>query len=723
MPQIIDATVVNQALDISGNGGDKLIRLRNGNLYAIAHNGSGGRFYIYKSTNDGKSWSQFATSNSASIQDANLATDGINIYAMVHFNNNNCLFYGYDDNGNALPTSLFTSYGQTALGKGSMKIIGKDVHYFYSAITSSFPNSFNIRCVKGAINADGSVTWAVVEQMTSANSPGFNFNNPSLVLNDNNRLGLLVEYTTTTNKYIGCFYYNGNSWLGSGTAVYNGLNYAQSSPSAIFVPPSVNGSPNGLYGTAWHGTDSTSGGVNYIRFSKSVDGIGAAWSTALRLVQGQNPILTANKKGHLFIEYERGGNTYFIKSTDNGDNWSSEQLKGVGVNPSTLFDPNFEVDFSVPLSIRKVASSVLFNGSWTQTGISVPTGDIGIKTDKNNLLSYNITTDGEMSEVVEKVNGVEVARKTLTSGESTIVGLSQEQWDAVRFGKYAEYFHPTNIVPILSSEWEQGTYSNTGIGNPLTPVSSATTLRLKTPLTVMPNTKYSISVSNGYKLIVMETDASGNMLVHHGNFATNYKITTNSNTVNLLFILANSGDATIVSNDISKADVKVIFKKDSTLNALTIEMGSEKWTYTFDKRLAEDADISSAVKAVKDVNEVYLPAVKQVLVDKVGGNAEYSFEEIISKAEMGKKSRIGTSVTNSSRMLTVTGLPFRPTTIEASLNNTILLIYDEEITNDARYRVGTSLFPVSQNGGSITDSSFSLYTEYANTQINWKVVG
>jgi hypothetical protein len=42
-------------------------------------------------------------------------------------------------------------------------------------------------------------------------------------------------------------------------------------------------------------------------------------------------------------------------------------------------------------------------------------------------------------------------------------------------------------------------------------------------------------------------------------------------------------------------------------NTLTIEMGDQKWTYTFDKRLATDADILSAVKAAKDVSETITP--------------------------------------------------------------------------------------------------------------------
>ena len=77
------------------------------------------------------------------------------------------------------------------------------------------------------------------------------------------------------------------------------------------------------------------------------------------------------------------------------------------------------------------------NGTWTTVTISVPQGYIGQKTsaDKNNLLSYNITTDGTMSNITEKINGTVVNTRTSpTSGQQFTVSLTQEQWDAIKFG-------------------------------------------------------------------------------------------------------------------------------------------------------------------------------------------------------------------------------------------------------------------------------------------------
>lgn len=182
--------------------------------------------------------------------------------------------------------------------------------------------------------------------------------------------------------------------------------------------------------------------------------------------------------------------------------------------------------------------------------ISVTPGDIGQKTDKNNLLTYSITTDGEMSTITEKINGTVVNTRTATSGQAVKLGLTQEQWDAIRFGRYA--------------------------------------------------------------------DATGGK------------------------------------------------------NTLTVEMGSDKWTYTFDKRLATDADILSAVKATQDSNEVYLPAVKKQLADAInakGGSVSADADWLtmiggLNGVTVGKKWASGTvSITTSNKDIVVSGLTFTPSVV------------------------------------------------------------
>ena len=174
------------------------------------------------------------------------------------------------------------------------------------------------------------------------------------------------------------------------------------------------------------------------------------------------------------------------------------------------------------------------------TTISVTPGYIGQKTsaDKSNILSYSITTDGEMSDIIEKINGVTIATRTNpTSGQQFTVSLSQEQWDAIKYG-------------------------------------------------------------NGH--------------------------------------------------------------------TLTIEMGSDTWTYTFDKRLNANDDILSAVKGVQDL-EAHLNAIKAQLAAAIrakGGtvndtDAWSAFVSAVSGIPV-KKWASGNISINGSSLGTVSGLSFKP---------------------------------------------------------------
>lgn len=500
MPAVTDATVVAQAYDTSGNGGRKLVQLKDGSFVSAVKNSTSQFIYITMDNWNTKN-TIFSYTAYPNFQDIAICTDGNNIFSLYAVNGTTVSFGSYKVDG-TLINGYTVDSSQTALGNVSLVIneAKTELHATWASKNSTYPNSFNIRYAKGTINGDGTVSWSAVEQWTKINVLSQYYQNPAIVVINNYPYVFVESYDTSvgtsafkmsllTNKP-GFPNEYPNSLKGSISVSMSG--YAQSSPSAIYVPQSINGLANGLIANAWHGTDSTSGGVNYIRFSKSTDG-GVNWSMMQKLVPGTNASLTANKSGKLFITYEDADVTKRIESTDNGDTWSSAITVGTGTNPSSLFD--LTMNMTAPLTIRKGTSSVLFSGAWTVTTISVTPGDIGQIQDKNNILSYSITTDGEMSTITEKINGIVVNTRTANSGDALALGLTQAQWDAIRFGRYA--------------------------------------------------------------------DATGGK------------------------------------------------------NTLTVEMDTEKWTYTFDKHLATDADILSATKAVKDTNEVYLPSVKKQLADAI----------------------------------------------------------------------------------------------------------
>jgi len=503
MPTRSDVTVVAAAYSTSGNGGRKLVRLKSGNQYAALKDDAN-NYRIYKSTDN---WatpgSYFVNINPSTATDIALATDGLRLYAIYTSGVSLVGVRGYDEAGAAL-SNLTLDVNLMAVGNVSLAIneAGTELHAAYTCKNSTYPNSFNIRYAKGAISAStGAVTWEVPENRTTFNTTGSFVESPTIVVTADGNPLIIAKHTDPPTNSIRWYKRAPNgTWLYS--AVY-GDSYAHASPSAIFVPQSINGLTNGRVWVSWHGTDATDTSQYNIRVAYSDDG-GATWTVA-KLTSGNYtqalPSITANKNNEVFIIFEGRIPTgppnaleiREIKWTVSGGWGATTTLTSIGTSverwPSALYDPSF--DFMEPLFVYMGASKVGFYGAWTVNAISVTPGDIGFKSDKSNLLSYNITTDGSMSEILEMVNGVTIATKTAASGASLVVGLTQEQWDSVRYGKYKD----------------------------------------------------------------------------------------------------NAGGR----------------------NTLSISMGADTWTYTFDKGLAAGDDLLSAVKAAQDAKEVFLPSVKAKL--------------------------------------------------------------------------------------------------------------
>lgn len=597
MPNIQDSTVVSGAYDTSGNGGRKLIMLDDGTLFSIAKNNIATYYFIYKSTNNGSTWTQFARINlvTGGGYGSSLATDGNRLYALIHQNVGLLYFYTFDKDYN-LPNVDYVAItptlidNQTVIGEASMVMneTKTELHTTWSSKNATYPNSFNIRYAKGTINADGSVTWGSVEQVSYINSGSSNYaQQPTIILDKNNiphiicsvNLGAniiadfsksLPDKKLTTNA----------NW--NNIAIFNGSSYLQAYPSSIFVPKEVNGLPNGRIWVAWYGTDATDTTQHNIRVSYSDDS-GVTWSTMQKLTTGNTysnwrASITASNNNNIYIVFDgidpsiTANRTNIRKIVHNGTNWGtistiSNVTSNDALNVSTLF--NLDIDITEPLFIyqNNQTSKVGFYGTWTTTEISVQEGFVGTRDSKDNILTYSITTDGEMSTITEKVNGVVVGTKNATSGQSLIAGLTQEQWDAIKFGKYSD-------------------------------------------------------ITGG-------------------------------------------------------------------LNTLTVEMDGNKWTYTFDKRLATDSDIEQSIKAVQDSQDTFLPSIKSMLVDKVGGSTTDTFENLIQQATVRKKAS-GTLKSSSDTLIfvtqygdsvyrpyvTVSGLSFIPNYIIINYGSMEQVVYD-----------------------------------------------
>ncbi|OAB48263.1 sialidase family protein [Paenibacillus antarcticus] len=524
MPSIVDSTVVASAYDTSGNGGKKLVRLSNGWLIAIVKDLTEIGYKLYKSINNGATFSLLYThALSGSIQDVAIVPNGTNVYIICAWLNNAVQCYGYNCLiANGISGAIFNvDIGQTALGNVSLATneAGTELHATWSSKNTTYP-TFNLRYAKGAINAStGAVTWGAVDQITNYVDSYLTVIQPSIVVSSNNNPTIVATWINSNSTFLVVAYTrNSGVWQTGYTRIYNqtggATGYAQSSPSAVFVPKSVNGLTNGRIWVAWHGKDATVSADN-IRVSYSDDN-GTSWSTPQIVtdsVANNNssfyfPSISANKRNEIFITYT--GSFYGVCHVKNiGGVWAKQYHFVAGYNfyPSALDDVT--IDFSMPLLIYKGDTKVGFYGTWGVVTNSVAQGSIGAKSSKDSLLVYTITTDNTMSTITEKVNGVTVGTKTAISGQALTVGLTQVQWDAVKFGKYA-------------------------------------------------------------------TTAASNIL--------------------------------------------------------TISMGTDAWTYTFDKRLPTGADIEQVTKALQDTQGVFLPAVKSKLNDLVYGGGD-SLDGLIDKLE------------------------------------------------------------------------------------------
>lgn len=474
MPTILDATVVNQAYDTSGNGGRKLVRLSNGWLVALTFKADSGYTYgqhfLYVSKDNGVTWEQLcwiANNNHRQGSGGAIVARGTDVYVLVRIiTTPKAVAWVRIDCLTQTNTQVdhFTQWieQQNDVQEVSLAIneAGTELHAAWASKNSTYPNSFNIRYAKGTINADGSVTWGAVEQWTTTNANGLDFKNPTIQMHGNIPMvfaetpGLNVTQTgaSVSSSYQGIIVLKRDNTLTPHTSgllngsiisfkyVYSNTGgYPQSSPSACV-------DKNGRIWVAWHGTDSTDNSALNIRVAYSDDG-GATWSSMTKLTSGNtyyqySPSITVNKNNEVFVLWygrDESDTLNDIRMRKYNGSWGSVTVISTATTnhkdyPSALYDVT--IDFSTPLFIyREQNTKVGFYGTWTATTISVPQGSIGQKSDKSNILSYNITTDGTMSDITEKINGVTIATRTNpTSGQNFTVSLSQAQWDAIKYG-------------------------------------------------------------------------------------------------------------------------------------------------------------------------------------------------------------------------------------------------------------------------------------------------
>lgn len=220
-----------------------------------------------------------------------------------------------------------------------------------------------------------------------------------------------------------------------------------------------------------------------------------------------------------------------------------------------------------------------------------------------------------------------------------------------------------------------------------------------------------------------------------------------------------SGQSTSVSLIQSQWDsLKYGKYKDAVggLKTLTIEMGSDIWNYTFDKRLSSNDTSEQIIQANSDVANTFIPSVKTKLSSSIvtkGSTTNVTSSDSWDTLNgaintLGKRPMIVTATASSGgsaftylsgttvsiASITVTGLPSKPVLIYAFRNNagiTDTSIYSElagdqypktvkttyyfnngNYANAATYHIKGDVAPASVINGSFTIPVYSASSTY-----------
>lgn len=695
MPTIFDSTVVTSGHMPSAHARPQ--RLANGWIVSMVYDSASTllRFHVSKD-NFLTTPTQLCFRTAIATGGFSMASKGNFIYFVYNGATASNSSFGYFDASTVTNAEVTTvtplDTGQTALGSTTLLINGNDIYEAHASKNATYSPAFNIRYMKGVIATDNTVMWSFPEQVTKNATITQNHENPSLTVDKNGVPIILFESplddanAVVTDSCIGCLMKKpggitntiyDSQWTYK--TVFKGTNvaYTQTLPSTIFVPQSINGLGSGRIWVTWTGLDSTDTSMSNIRVSFSDDG-GVTWSSMQKLTSGNTakqdlPSITANKFNKIFIVFSNATSGGMNKVSNDGT-WSSLTTITGSVNTpstaSTVYD--LSLNLSEPLFIYRSSVKVGFYGTWVITTISVTQGAIGQKADRSNFFTYSIFTDATMSTITEKVNGATIGTRTLSINQPATMALTQAQWDAIKFGKYTSSISSSNL-PILRSllQWELKEATAT-VGNSYSSSASTTTITNKNSYAVSANTEYKVSVGSLYKVKITETDVGGFVTKVQNYRQGDFSFLTTSTTVSVRVSvrLYNDSPAIATSDNVGLLDVLAY-----PSNTLTIQMGGETFTFTFDKRPVSGADLLSVVKAVQDSSNTLMPAMKSNLgvALRAKGGTVSDADQLDSMVDAVvalpvRKYKAGT-FTKSNTAIAITGLGFTPRIISIRLNS------------------------------------------------------
>ncbi|OPJ58430.1 sialidase family protein [Clostridium oryzae] len=407
-----DITVVGSAYFTGHNNSRRLVKLDNNWLISAVIDTVNNRIRFFVSKDNGATWMQICYINAIAVFGLSLAFKGTFVYTLVTYNvgGESVDLFHFDattvsDDNLSVSKQSITNCTSSFMCSLAINPVETKLHACWSSENSTFSSNYNIGYCEGTISLDGNVTWGAVEQVTTfnnANYPLFAIF-PCIVFDKNNipcifiqQQNVCLDATSITAKngitllkrnttlIAGNGYVNSN-W--SYKVVYNGGGFIQGSPSAIYVPRSINELTNGRIWVTWDGRDSTDTDAYNIQVVYSDDG-GLTWSSPQKLTSGNSyaqayPSITCNKNNEIFIVwylYAINNSTFYrnIRKIKYANGvWTNittvtNNTTGDAAYPSVLFDNTFSLDFSEPLFVYQnlQTSKVGFYGTWIADSIT-----------------------------------------------------------------------------------------------------------------------------------------------------------------------------------------------------------------------------------------------------------------------------------------------------------------------------------------------------------------
>lgn len=457
-------TVINQPYSTAGNGGRKLVRLRDGTLF-VAVISSSTDWRIYKSTDNGITFSEFLR-KPFSVGDMALTTDGNRLFIAFTHSSTNIKFFAYNADGTVI-TGIEPVNGknidssQSSLDKVSLTIDPSNGHLYaaWSSKNTTYPNSFNLRYAK---STDGGVTWSTPEKVTRDNDQYRYFVFPSIVV-ANGKPFILTFYRNTSTYFISCMSFNGSTWINN-PVHSQGITYSMKGPSAIV-------DKNGVIHVTWS-SGVTTDSYYHPFYASSADGV--VWSAAKVLKEGNDPSITVDKNNNLVI-LAISPFSYVNQYIKNGNDWTNKVVPNTNLgnmsNISTLYDPSYSVTFGdTPPAIFQTLNDVRYIGTYSMNNqpnitLTSPSNNQTLyENDTINLSGDAYDSDKDQSVTVfyqingeqRKVLATNVSQTQITlSKQLTFKGGKLYDGETLLTGTLAEGVAHTLKVWAVDSENEQ----------------------------------------------------------------------------------------------------------------------------------------------------------------------------------------------------------------------------------------------------------------------------